>query len=78
MGDTIGELWIQTPILTSFALRRFVRIYIRNTKTTVQFYADVLISNECSTIAGVYFLCYTWNRDTNGELRLQTRIAVSF
>ena len=36
------------------------------------------LSNDCSTIGDVYFLCWSWMRDTTDELWLQPRIAISF
>ena len=36
------------------------------------------ISNDCSTIGDAYFRCWSWMRNVNDELHLQTRITVSF
>ena len=60
-----------------FPIQHFVHTYTRNSKTTgrmLTFY----ISNDCSTIGDVNFLCYSWVQDMNGELSLQTRTEVSF
>ena len=59
------------------AIRCFVHTYTQNSKTTGcmrTFY----ISKYCSTITDVYFLCYSWIRHTNRELRLQTHFTISF
>ena len=60
-----------------FSICRFVRTCTRNSKTTGCIWT-FYIANDCPTIADVYFLCWSWIRDTNGDLRFQTRIAVSF
>ena len=60
-----------------FLRRHFVRTYTCNSKTTgltQMFY----MSDDCSTIKDVYFLCKSWLQDTNGKLRYQTPITVCF
>ena len=74
----MGDLWNQTRIASTFEYDIFgVLAYTRNSKTTSRmrmFYK----SHDCSAIRDVYFLCYSWMRDANGDLHCQTRIEISF
>ena len=60
-----------------FLIRHFVYTYTRNSKTTGCM-QTLYISNDCSTIVDVFFMCYSWMWDTNAKLHLQACIAVSF
>ena len=53
----------------------FVHTYTCNWKTTRRM-QTFYIPNDCSTIRDVYFMCYSWIWDTNGEVLLQACISL--
>ena len=71
-----GIMNLKTPC-NFFSIQHFVRTYMHDSKTTDSMWT-YYISNDCSIIGDVYFLCWSWMQDMIGELELQTCITVSF